>query len=63
MLQGLGLSLPTEDVETHIRVRNQSMRALGDSYGYRDTDGVEVDGLRTALDGQRVVGRGSLDRR
>ena len=39
-LQGLGFSLPLEDMEPHIRTWDRWMRALGDFYDYRDTDGV-----------------------
>lgn len=39
-LRGLGFSLPLEDMEPHIRAWDQWMRALGDFYDYRDTDGV-----------------------
>ncbi|MDM8289234.1 hypothetical protein QUW41_07940 [Slackia piriformis] len=39
-LRGLGFSLPLEDMEPHIRAWDEWMRALGDFYDYRDTDGV-----------------------
>ena len=39
-LRGLGFSLPLEDMEPHIRAWDRWMRALGDFYDYRDTDGV-----------------------
>ena len=39
-LRGLGFSLPLEDMEGHIRTWDQWMRALGDFYDYRDTDGI-----------------------
>ena len=39
-LRGLGFSLPLEDMEPHIRAWERWMRALGDFYDYRDTDGV-----------------------
>lgn len=39
-LRGLGFSLPLEDMEPHIRAWDQWMRALGDFYSYKDTDGV-----------------------
>lgn len=39
-LRGLGSSLPLEDMEPHIRAWDRWMRALGDFYDYRDTDGV-----------------------
>jgi hypothetical protein len=39
-LRGLGFSLPLEDMEPHIRAWDEWMRALGDFYNYRDTDGV-----------------------
>lgn len=39
-LRGLGFSLPLEDMEPHIRAWDQWMRALGDFYNYKDTDGV-----------------------
>lgn len=39
-LRGLGFSLPLEDIEPHIRAWDRWMRALGDFYDYRDTDGV-----------------------
>lgn len=38
-LRGLGFSLPLEDMEPHIRAWDQWMRALGDFYSYKDTDG------------------------
>ena len=39
-LRSLGFSLPLEDMEPHIRAWDRWMRALGDFYDYRDTDGV-----------------------
>ena len=39
-LRGLGFSLPLEDMEPHIRAWDRWMRALGDFYDYKDTDGV-----------------------
>lgn len=39
-LRSLGFSLPLEDMESHIRAWDRWMRALGDFYDYRDTDGV-----------------------
>ena len=39
-LRSLGFSLPLEDMEPHIRSWDRWMRALGDFYDYRDTDGV-----------------------
>ena len=39
-LRSLGFSLPLEDMEPHIRAWGRWMRALGDFYDYRDTDGV-----------------------
>ena len=39
-LRGLGFTLPLEDMEPHIRAWDRWMRALGDFYDYRDTDGV-----------------------
>ena len=39
-LRGLGFSLPLEDMEPHIRAWDGWMRALGDFYDYKDTDGV-----------------------
>ena len=39
-LRGLGFTLPLEDMEPHIRAWDQWMRALGDFYNYKDTDGV-----------------------
>lgn len=39
-LKGLGFTLPLEDMEPHIRAWDRWMRALGDFYDYRDTDGV-----------------------
>ena len=39
-LRSLGFSLPLEDMEPHIRAWDSWMRALGDFYDYRDTDGV-----------------------
>lgn len=39
-LRGLGFSLPLEDMEPHIRAWDGWMRALGDFYNYKDTDGV-----------------------
>ncbi len=39
-LRSLGFSLPLEDMEPHIRAWDQWMRALGDFYDYRDTDGM-----------------------
>ena len=39
-LGSLGFSLPLEDMEPHIRAWDRWMRALGDFYDYRDTDGV-----------------------
>ena len=39
-LRGMGFSLPLEDMEPHIRAWDRWMRALGDFYDYRDTDGV-----------------------
>ena len=39
-LRSLGFSLPLEDMEPHIRAWDRWMRALGDCYDYRDTDGV-----------------------
>lgn len=39
-LRGLGFSLPLEDMEPHIRAWDQWMRALGDFYNYKDTDGI-----------------------
>lgn len=39
-LRGLGFSLPLEDMEPHIRAWDSWMRALGNFYDYRDTDGV-----------------------
>ena len=39
-LRGLGFTLPLEDMEPHIRAWDQWMRALGDFYSYKDTDGV-----------------------
>ena len=38
-LRCLGFSLPLEDMEPHIRAWDSWMRALGDFYDYRDTDG------------------------
>lgn len=38
-LRSLGFSLPLEDMEPHIRAWDSWMRALGDFYDYRDTDG------------------------
>ena len=39
-LRGLGFTLPLEDMEPHIRAWDGWMRALGDFYDYKDTDGV-----------------------
>ena len=39
-MRALGCSLPLEDMEPHIRAWDRWMRALGDFYDYRDTDGV-----------------------
>ena len=39
-LRSLGFTLPLEDMEPHIRAWDRWMRALGDFYDYRDTDGV-----------------------
>ena len=39
-LRSLGFSLSLEDMEPHIRAWDSWMRALGDFYDYRDTDGV-----------------------
>ena len=39
-LRSLGFALPLEDMEPHIRAWDEWMRALGDFYDYRDTDGV-----------------------
>ena len=39
-LGSLGFSLPLEDMEPHIRAWDRWMRALGDFYSYKDTDGV-----------------------
>lgn len=39
-LRSLGFSLPLEDMEPHIRAWDRWMRALGNFYDYRDTDGV-----------------------
>ena len=39
-LRSLGFTLPLEDMEPHIRAWDGWMRALGDFYDYRDTDGV-----------------------
>lgn len=39
-LRSLGFSLPLEDMEPHIRAGDRWMRALGDFYDYRDTNGV-----------------------
>lgn len=39
-LRGLGFSPPLEDMEPWIRSWDRWMRALGDFYDYRDTDGV-----------------------
>ena len=39
-LRSLGFTLPLEDMEPHIRTWDRWMRALGDFYDYRDTDGV-----------------------
>lgn len=38
-LRGLGFALPLEAMEPHIRAWDRWMRALGDFYDYRDTDG------------------------
>lgn len=38
-LRGLGYRLPLEDMEPHIRSWDRWMRAVGDFYDYRDTDG------------------------
>ncbi|MDN0056573.1 hypothetical protein [Collinsella ihumii] len=38
-LRGLGFRLPLEDMEGHIRAWDAWMRAHGDFYDYRDTDG------------------------
>lgn len=39
-LKSLGFALPLGDIGPHIRVWNRWMRALGDFYDYRDTDGI-----------------------
>lgn len=39
-LRSLGFSLPLEGMEPHIRAWDRWMRALGDFYDYRDTNGV-----------------------
>ena len=39
-LRSLGFTLPLEDMEPHVRAWDRWMRALGDFYDYRDTDGV-----------------------
>lgn len=38
-LGGLGYRLPLEDMEGHVREWDRWMRAVGDFYDYRDTDG------------------------
>lgn len=38
-LRGLGFRLPLEDMEGHIAAWDRWMRAVGDFYDYRDTDG------------------------
>lgn len=56
-LRGLGFSLPLEDMEPHVRAWDQWMRALGDFYDYRGTDGTDGGTRRIGGRSTRQCGR------